>query len=209
MATSFASVLQRHFDRYGAILAGGKVYAYEAGTTTPLDTYQDLAGVTANENPVILDSTGNATIRLTDGVAYKLVLKDSDDNTVLEEDNIVVGSAASSSTNNYLLAASYVGTPTAQGTMHVHIFDRTVSFPADLSGSQAACLTNPGAAYAIDIRKNGTTAGTLSFDTSGTPTFTTASGAAFSMASGDTLSFHGPDAVGTASDFGILLVGTV
>jgi hypothetical protein len=35
---------------------GGKIYTYEAGTSTPVTTYVDAAGVTANANPIILDN---------------------------------------------------------------------------------------------------------------------------------------------------------
>lgn len=208
MATSFASVLNRLFDDLGAVLAGGKVYSYEAGTTTPLATYQDLAGATANANPVVLDASGYATIRLTDGTAYKLIVHDSAGNTIMEEDNITVGSASSSAADEYLVAWTFNGTPGAQAFMGGHIFDRDVDFPADLSGSQAAVETNPAASYAVDIQKNGVTAATLTYDTSGTPTFTTASGAAFSVATGDVLKFIAPDS-GTAADFSALLVGDV
>lgn len=46
----------------GLPLAGGKVYTYAKGTTTPLATYTTSAGGTANANPVILDAEGRAAI---------------------------------------------------------------------------------------------------------------------------------------------------
>lgn len=49
------------FDANGNPLAGGKVYFYIPGTTTPKDTYADSAG-TLNTNPVVLDAAGRATI---------------------------------------------------------------------------------------------------------------------------------------------------
>lgn len=57
-------------------LVGGKVYFYEAGTTTPKDTYTDSTGLVANTNPVILNARGEADIWLGDG-AYKMVVTDS------------------------------------------------------------------------------------------------------------------------------------
>ena len=59
-------------------LVGGKVYFYEAGTTTPKDTYTDATGLVSNTNPVILDARGEADIWLGDG-AYKMVVTDEDD----------------------------------------------------------------------------------------------------------------------------------
>lgn len=77
----------RFVDSNGDALASGKVYFYEAGTSTPLDTYTDKAAGTANANPVILDSRGEADIWLADA-AYKVVLTDSDDNTIWTVDDV-------------------------------------------------------------------------------------------------------------------------
>lgn len=48
-------------DDSGNPLAGGKVYYYEAGTTTLQTTYSDSAGTTPNANPLTLDSAGRLT----------------------------------------------------------------------------------------------------------------------------------------------------
>lgn len=47
----------------GTPLAGGLVYTYQAGTNSPLATYQDSFG-TPNTSPIILDSGGFANIWL-------------------------------------------------------------------------------------------------------------------------------------------------
>jgi hypothetical protein len=64
------------FDSNGNPLAGGKLYSYAAGTTTPQTTYTSSSGLTANTNPIILNSGGRvpSEIWLTDGVAYKFAL---------------------------------------------------------------------------------------------------------------------------------------
>lgn len=59
----------------GLPLAGGKLYTYLAGTTTPETTYQDEDLTTANENPITLDSTGSCMIWLDPAKSYKFVLK--------------------------------------------------------------------------------------------------------------------------------------
>jgi len=63
------SAKQQFFSDAGVPLVGGKVYTYEAGTSTPLATYQDSTGVTANTNPIILDSRGEANIWLSPSIA--------------------------------------------------------------------------------------------------------------------------------------------
>jgi hypothetical protein len=73
-------------DASGNLLSGGKLYTYTAGTTTNLATYTDSTGTSANTNPVILDSRGEASIWF-QPLNYKLVLKDSSDNTIWTQDN--------------------------------------------------------------------------------------------------------------------------
>ena len=75
------------FSDAGVPLSGGKVYTYAAGTTTPLATYTDSGGLTANANPVVLNSRGEASIWF--GTSqYKLVLKTSDDVQIWSVDNL-------------------------------------------------------------------------------------------------------------------------
>lgn len=72
-------------DGNGGPLAGGKVYTYEPGTSTPKPTYQDLAKTVANTNPVILDPRGEAVIYW-DG-AYKVRVETAAGSLVYEQDN--------------------------------------------------------------------------------------------------------------------------
>lgn len=87
MALPLPVIRQRFFDNNGEPLAGGKVYTYEAGTTTPRSTKKDKAGVEDNTNPIILDSAGYCDIWLQTG-SYKFVLKDASDATIWTQDNI-------------------------------------------------------------------------------------------------------------------------
>ena len=84
----------REDDANGFPLAGGKLYSYAAGTSTPLATYTtavDLAsGPVPNLNPTILDASGRASIFIPDGVGYKFILTDALDNLIWSEDNIQV-----------------------------------------------------------------------------------------------------------------------
>src|SRR5437868_3981104 len=53
--------LQQFLDVNGKPLSGGKVFTYQAGTTTPLAAFTDSTGVTQNTNPIILNSGGYPT----------------------------------------------------------------------------------------------------------------------------------------------------
>lgn len=85
-------VAAQFFTNTGAVLTGGKLYTYSAGTTTPAATFTSSLGVTPQPNPIVLDAAGrvpnSGEIWLTDGVIYKFVLKDSNDVTIATYDNI-------------------------------------------------------------------------------------------------------------------------
>lgn len=67
---------QRFFDANGDPLAGGKLYSYIAGSTTPLATYTDESATQANTNPIILDANGECNMWLK-AQYYKFVLNNS------------------------------------------------------------------------------------------------------------------------------------
>ena len=85
------------FDNTGAVLTGGKIYTYAAGTTTPLATYTTSAGNVARTNPIVLDSAG----RVPSGneiwlqnLRYKFVVQTSTDVLLFTCDNIAGSGAA-------------------------------------------------------------------------------------------------------------------
>jgi hypothetical protein len=65
----------RALDSAGAPLAGGQLYTFEPGTSTPKASYTDSTGLVTNANPVVLDSVGRAEVWL--DAKYKLRLDDS------------------------------------------------------------------------------------------------------------------------------------
>ncbi len=87
MAVLTPAPKMQFFDINGEPLVGGKVYTYEAGTTTPLVTYTDNTGASANPNPIILNARGEAPIWLGSGV-YKFKLTDANDVEIWTADYI-------------------------------------------------------------------------------------------------------------------------
>lgn len=78
------------FDNNGIPLAGGKLYTYAAGTTTPLASYTTSAGTIAHANPIVLDSGGRVPggeIWLT-AARYKFSLYTSINVLIATYDNI-------------------------------------------------------------------------------------------------------------------------
>jgi hypothetical protein len=60
--TTMLPTPQAFLDDAGLPVSGGKVYTYDSGTTNPRTSYSDLAGLTANANPITLDAAGRANI---------------------------------------------------------------------------------------------------------------------------------------------------
>lgn len=106
------------WDANGQFLAGGQVFTYAAGTSTPQASYTDETMATANTNPVILNGYGAAQIWFDPTLVYKIVVEDSAGNIYLTVDQInpyltsasltsTLGSYATiASLSNYVLVAS-------------------------------------------------------------------------------------------------------
>jgi hypothetical protein len=88
MASLTPTPKQQLYGSDGSPLVGGKIYTYAAGTTTPLATYTDAGAGTANTNPVILNSLGQANIWLTPSSSYKFSVYTSADVLLYTVDNI-------------------------------------------------------------------------------------------------------------------------
>ena len=81
------NINSQFIDSCGKPLSGGKVYTYEANTTTPKLTYADTNGQSPNTNPIILDESGRANIYLADG-AYRIRVLDKKDALVADTPKI-------------------------------------------------------------------------------------------------------------------------
>jgi hypothetical protein len=115
-------VAAQFFTNTGAVLTGGKLYTYAAGTTTPLTSYTTNLGNVARTNPVVLDAAG----RVPDGgeiwilpVSYKFVLKDSNDVLIATYDNIF--GAGAFAVTNYTGNGSTVGYAVSGNVIAVYI----------------------------------------------------------------------------------------
>ena len=153
------------FAADGTPLVGGKLYSYAAGTTTPLATFTNAGGLTANANPVILDSRGEASVWF--GTSqYKLKLTDANDVEIWTVDNLngpdVVTQAAILATLAASNGSSLIGyiqsgagaqaqtvqsalrrtlTPQDFGAVGDGIADDTAAFQAAVNEAQSKNLT--------------------------------------------------------------------
>jgi len=180
MATAFQYL--QFFDENGDPLAGGKVYWYEAGTSTPKDTWIDQAESSAAANPVVLDSDGypdhgsGPNFMWIRG-SYKIIIKDSDGTTLFTDDNVneydqidftgltaTIADLNSTTTTTLAKTSDYT----------VQITDRGKTILADAS-SGAVIITLPSVATAgnkfkIIIKKIDNTTNAVTVTGSGTET---------------------------------------
>lgn len=125
------------FDNNGNPLTGGKLYSYEAGTTTPSPTYTTSAGNVAHSNPIVLDSAGRVPsggeIWLSDADLYKFVLYTSANVLIASWDNI--------SGSSVINASQIVYNPEGAGAVPTNVQDKlrqmvsVIDFGADPTGT--------------------------------------------------------------------------
>lgn len=153
-------------DESGEPLAAGKVYSYEAGTSTAKTLYTDQGKTTAATNPVILDSQGRALV-FGEG-AYKLIIKDANDVTLYTWDNLqyyypdlatIYAGTSTGSSNAYVASPSPALTAYTDGL--------TVTFIANHATSGAATLNVSGLGAKSFVKADGSTALTTGDITSG------------------------------------------
>lgn len=113
---------QQFFKNNGTFNAGGLLYTYQAGTTTPVATYTNSTGATPNTNPIVLNARGEANIWLLPNVAYKFVLQDSSANPIWSVDQVT----------DAQLITLYGGVDT--GTANAYVLNFTANFNAYTNG---------------------------------------------------------------------------
>lgn len=114
MTFYFSPVLnEAQFDANGDPLAGGLIYAYLAGSTTPVTVYKTSTG-TAHSQPIVLDSSGNyptgTQLWLDGGKTYKFVVQTSAAVTLRTIDNITPINDSSSSADEWVQYTSTIFT---------------------------------------------------------------------------------------------------
>ena len=117
----------------GTPLAGGRLYTYDAGTSTPRATYADAAQTTPNTNPVLLDARGEATIFWTG--SYKVILKDSTDALIWSVDGASTAPDGGKASD---LAADLASTSPAAKNAGQIGFNPTLNYAAQTLGRSIA-----------------------------------------------------------------------
>jgi hypothetical protein len=110
-------------EQDGNPLSGGKVFTYEAGTTTAKTCWTDREKTTPETNPIILSSEGRST-SFCDGV-YKMVIKDSSDVTLVTMDGVSYGEEGAQFTTLSSYSSLAEAVADIGGTKTVLVIDST------------------------------------------------------------------------------------
>jgi len=159
---------QRFFDLNGQPLAGGFIYTYQAGTTTPQVSYSNSTGTT-NSNPVVLDSSGYADIWFDPTLSYKVIVQDSNSVQQWSVDNISfpVGISTWSANINYS-QGSVVQDSSGFGLLYVSLINNnlnnaltSVSSWRVIGGNVRTVSTNTTLLVTDDMIRSNSTSGNL------------------------------------------------
>jgi hypothetical protein len=165
MAALTPTPKQQIYGSDGNPLVGGKIYTYAAGTTTPLATYTDAGAGTANTNPIILNSLGQANIWLATSSSYKFSVYTSADVLLYTVDNI-----ATPIDYNSLTTALASPSPIGSTTPNTGAFTTLAATTATITTGNITTV-NATTVNAATITATGTvTAETLTFEGGGSMT---------------------------------------
>jgi len=163
------------------------------------DTYRLIAVINASGAQIecistdeTLTATGE-TVTLADGESAILII---------ERDNIyAIGGAGGGGSELQTYSFFFPGTPAQFFYIYQNVMavDPEVVFPANFAGSKGRVMTNPTAAYSLDVRRRnigGTYSyiGSIDITTGGVVSFTTNFGTAKSLVPGEVLAVYAPNA---------------
>lgn len=202
MATRHITTYTQIESGSGVPVSGAKLWFYAAGTTTPIDVFQDAGLSVPQTNPVIADSAGRFPTVYVGDEAYKIVLTDAADVTIQTDDNLG-GAAGQTFTNPQINDAT--GAHQYLVTVSTLTLDREILLPELLTNdvfvfaSHAQTLLNKTLTQPTITLKQGaspapTAEGDIQWDTddntikvgdgSGTKTFLPASNTVQALAGG-------------------------
>lgn len=170
MSNQFTNPFAQHLNASALPYSGGKLYFYESGTSTPLATYSNSGLSAANTNPILLDAAGRPSTQIfLQFRSYKVVLKDSSDNTIWTADPVwppEYGSYARFQSYNGNPNGNVAGTAGASGVSADVIWDYA-------NGLIYVCTTTGVAAAAVWTAINSPFTGQIAAEVSVTAAGTT------------------------------------
>lgn len=142
MATGTLLPLPRYFAiSAGISLPGGKLYVYEAGTSTPANTFpsSSMTPGTENANPIVADPTGLfGAIYILPGSSYKVILTTSAGATIYTQDNIAAYGVSTVQSNNIGVCCGRMTLTSGLAVTTADVTAATTIYYAPYAGNQIA-----------------------------------------------------------------------
>lgn len=148
----------RFYKNDGSLNAGGKVYSYVAGTTTPTATYTSSDASTPNANPIILDSKGECDLWVTGQIKLNVLESDNTQVTGWPVDNVGSGVSVNDATMRW--AGTAAGTANALAitpspAISAYVIGQSFIFKAGASPNSAATTVAISGLSAIAVQISG------------------------------------------------------
>lgn len=145
---------------------------------------------------VTFATSGGSTVSCTAGDVLTIVGSSSTDATLSGVDIVLLATLASAPTNpQIIIPACWLGQPGSSQLMLIYTFTNGCTFPANWSGAKGSVQANPTSTWTANVKKNGTTVGTIQVSTSGVFTFATTGGATVTFVAGDELTIVAPSTI--------------
>jgi hypothetical protein len=146
MSNFLAPVInEQQVDANGAPLNGGTIEIFLAGSSTPVTTYSDQAGLVPNTNPLVLNTLGlssQGAVWLTGGASYKYLIKNAAGVTQRTIDNVSGINDSAVTTDQWTL---YQATPTYVSATSFSVSgDQTLAFQV---GRRVKTVNTGGTVY--------------------------------------------------------------
>lgn len=148
----------RFYKNDGTPNAGGKVYTYEAGTSTPVATYTSSDASTPNANPIILDSKGEADIWVVGQIKVNVLESDDTQVTGWPVDN--VGSGVSNNDAQMRWGGTATGTANALAiapspSISAYVTGQSFVFKASASSNTSTTTISVSGLTALTAQMDG------------------------------------------------------
>lgn len=169
MSFPYLNAYQQFFDSSGSPLASGTIEFRDPTSNNLINSYPTAddadAQTNANDNPLTLNASGAAAsgLFLEDGVAYKVILKDSDGTTIATHDDVRCPQYTAPVTNpTIIVTKKSVGItgliPSLDFTVQSYTRNATIVEDRTLLASASATATNNNnvlAALIADLTQKG------------------------------------------------------
>lgn len=145
------------------------------------------------DGDVIVDDAAGESVTIAKWTTRRALLSD-------------IGIGGSSS---YDMRFGFTETPITDQVIDTVMVGRNITIPADMAGSLGRVGTNPTSSFAMLLKDDGTTIGTITVSTSGVFSFTTVSGTPKNVSSGSILTLVAPTSVdATVANMSMTILAT-